>query len=149
MQELIFEQRNMFVISLILGAGMGFVYDWLRCLRRIIPHNNFFIALEDIAYWLFWTYAVIDCIHQYNYGCLRGYVFLGIATGALAYLTTISCLLIFCISHILYVVKKYLKKMNKLLKKVVKKVKITMSLSEKTDKKSRYRYGKIKKKEIN
>lgn len=148
MQELILEQRNMFVISLILGAGMGFVYDWLRCLRRIIPHNNFFIALEDIIYWLFWTYAIIDCIHQYNYGSLRGYVFLGIAAGALSYLATISCFLMFCISHILYVIKKCSKKMNKLLKKGVKKVKITLSLSKKSGKKSRYRYGKIKKKEI-
>lgn len=132
MQELILEQRNMFVISILLGVGMGFVYDVLRCLRRIISHNNFFIALEDIAYWLCCTYVIIDCVHRYNYGSLRGYVFLGIATGALAYLTTISCLLMFCISHILCVVKKCSKKMNKMLKKGVKKVKIILSLSKKT-----------------
>lgn len=132
MQELILEQRNMFVISILLGVGMGFIYDVLRCLRRIISRNNFFIALEDIAYWLCCTYVIIDCVHRYNYGSLRGYVFLGIATGALAYLATISCLLMFCISHILCVVKKCSKKMNKMLKKGVKKVKIILSLSKKT-----------------
>lgn len=137
MQELILVQRNMFVISLILGAGMGFVYDWLRCIRRMIPHNNLFIALEDIIFWLSATYIVIDCIHQYNNGSLQGYVFLGIAVGAILYHYTISCWLMFLISHILYTVKKCSKKINKLLKKGVKKVKITLSLSKKSSKTKR------------
>lgn len=127
------------MISLFLGAGMGFVYDWLRCLRRVIPHNNVFIALEDIIFWLFWTYVIIDSIHQYNYGSLRGYVFVGIAAGAVIYLTTISCLLMFVISHILYVIKKYSKKIKKMLKNGMEKVKMKLSLSKKSGKKNRHR----------
>lgn len=138
MQELILVQGNMFVISLLLGAGMGFVYDWLRCLRRMIVHNNVFIALEDIIFWLFWTYFIIDSIHQYNYGSLRGYVFLGIAVGAVLYLTTISCLLMFVISNILYVTKKHLKKVKKMLKNGIKKGRMKLSLSKKSDKKNGY-----------
>lgn len=139
MQELILVQRNMFVISLFLGAGMGFVYDWLRCLRRMISHNNVFIALEDIVFWLFWTYVIIDSIHQYNYGSIRGYVFLGIAAGAMLYLNTISCLLMFIISHILYVIKKCSKKIKKMLKNRAKRVKIMLSLSKESGKKNGYR----------
>ncbi len=125
----------MFFISLALGAAMGIVYDVLRCLRRIIPHNNFFIAIEDIAYWVFWTYVIIDSIHKYNYGSIRGYVFLGIILGGAFYLCTISCLLMFCISHILWFIKKTSKKINKMLKNRIKKGKITLSLSRRISKK--------------
>lgn len=125
----------MFFISLALGAAMGAVYDVLRCLRRIIPHNNFFIAIEDIAYWVFWTYVIIDSIHKYNYGSIRGYVFLGIILGGAFYLCTISCLLIFFISHILWFIKKTSKKINKMLKNRIKKGKIILSLSRRISKK--------------
>lgn len=135
MREFITDQRNMFFISLALGVAMGIVYDALRCLRRIIPHNNFFIAIEDIAYWIFFAYVVIDSIHKYNYGSIRGYVFFGIILGAAIYLCTISCLLMYLVSHILWFVKKTSKKINNMLKKRIKKGRIILSLSKRNVKK--------------
>lgn len=130
MREIILDQKNMFVISLALGAAMSFGYDLLRCLRMAISHGGLLIGIEDILYWIFWTYIIIDSIQRYSYGSLRVYIFFGIAVGAVAYITTISRLLLYIVSHILCFVKKCLKKLNILLKKSVKKGKITLSLSK-------------------
>lgn len=159
MLKLIDIQGNMFLISLVMGAGIGFTYDCIRCFRRIISHNNFFIAIEDIFFWITWAFVIIDKIHKYNYGSLRGYVFLGILLGAVFYLCTISCIFMPRISYILYHIKKYAKKINNMLKKRVKQVKIRLSLAKKSKNGTEaekdsdiigYGYGKkIKKKKVN
>lgn len=132
MLQLIDIQKDMFIISLYIGAGIGMTYDGIRCVRRLISHNNIFIAIEDIIFWIIWAFIIIDKIHTYNYGNLRGYVFLGIFLGAVCYLCTISCVLMHLLSHILCQVKKYSKKINKMLKNVIKRVKINLSLSKKS-----------------
>ena len=100
----------MFLISLFLGAGMGITYDFLRIIRRILSHNNFFISLEDIIYWLVWSFKVIDGIHIYNRGELRGYIFLALFLGFLIYKNTIGWVLWKCVDNILYLLKKPSKK---------------------------------------
>lgn len=132
MLEIINIQKDMFIISLYLGAGIGATYDFIRCIRRLISHNNIFIAIEDIIYWLIWAFVIIDKIHTYNYGSLRGYVFLGIFIGAVFYFCTISCVMMPLLSHILYHLKKYSKKINKMLKNALKRVKISLVLSKKS-----------------
>ena len=99
-------QMNMFCISIFLGAGMGIVYDLVRIIRRIIKHNNFFIGLEDIIFWIVWAFVVIDGIHIYNNGELRIYIFLGLFIGFLIYKNTIGWVIWKCISHILCWLKK-------------------------------------------
>lgn len=132
MLKLIDIQRDMFLISLVMGAGIGLTYDLIRCIRRIISHNNIFIAIEDIIFWIAWAFVIIDKIHKFNYGSLRGYIFMGIALGAIFYLCTISSILMPRISYILYHIKKFVKKANNMLKKRAKQVKIVLSLTKKS-----------------
>lgn len=90
MTELINVQFIMLVISLGLGALMGFTYDLLRCVRRILNHNLVFLSLEDFLYWFIWTLIVLEAIVRYNYGELRVYIFVGVFVGFLMYRTTIG-----------------------------------------------------------
>ncbi len=157
MAQVIYEQNIMLVVSVLLGAAMAFTYDWLRIVRRVICHSNFFVAIEDILFWFIWTVIVILSIQKYGYGQLRIYIFIGIIVGATLYLTTISCAFVFLVSRMLCVVKKCVEIPNKMLKNGVKRVKIKISLCkkdssaqrEKTEKKGYGNGKKVKKKGIN
>ncbi len=124
MIRLIIIQRNMFLISLFLGVAIAAAYDLFRCLRRIVPHNNIVIAVEDLLFWLTWSVIIIYHIYKYNSGSLRWYIFLGMAIGAAIYLATFSRLLMYCVSRILSALKKCAKKINKMLKNSVKRFKM-------------------------
>lgn len=100
-------QINMFYISILYGLGMGMTYDFIRIIRRMIRHNNFFIGLEDVAYWTIWAFVTIDGIHIYNSGELRSYVFFGALIGFFLYRYTIGWVVAKILPHILYIRKKH------------------------------------------
>ena len=35
------------------GAAITFLYDWLRTIRKVIPHKQIVISLEDLLFWIF------------------------------------------------------------------------------------------------
>lgn len=114
----------MFIISLIMGAGMGFTYDLIRCFRRLIFHNNFFISVEDIVFWIVWALIIINRIHLYNFGKFRIYVFIGVFLGVTIYALTISKVFMYIMTYILRNLRMFVKKTNKLLKNGARQVKI-------------------------
>lgn len=124
MYEFISGQWNMMIISLLLGTSMGFIYDLIRCFRRLVSHNNFFIALSDLVFWLFGACVTIACINRYNYGSLRWYVLFGMFLGFLIYHYTVSRLLMFVADYVIAFIRKIGKKCKVLLKKTSKWVKI-------------------------
>lgn len=124
MYEFISGQWNMMIISLLLGTCMGFIYDLIRCFRRLVSHNNFFIALSDLVFWLFGACVTIACINRYNYGSLRWYVLFGMFLGFLIYHYTVSRLLMFVADYVIAFIRKICKKCKVLLKKISKWVKI-------------------------
>ncbi len=128
MTEAITLQYNVFISFVLLGAWLGFVYDILRCFRRLINHNNIFIGIEDIVYWLFCVIKIESAIQIYNNGELRIYIMIAGILGFFIYHYTISCVFIKLASYILLLVKKMLKNLKKMLKNVVKKVKIVVSV---------------------
>lgn len=103
-------QLVMLYLSLINGALMGLSYDVIRLTRRIIRHNNFFVGLEDLIFWLLWAFVVIDEIHLHNSGELRIYIYFGILIGVIIYKNTIGWAFNKLLSHILYFAKKHEKK---------------------------------------
>ena len=38
--------------SVLVGMGLFFLYDILRIFRRILPHGNIWIGVEDFLYWI-------------------------------------------------------------------------------------------------
>lgn len=46
------KETRLFLLSLAVGAGMSFLYDLLRVLRRRTAHRAAAVSLEDILYFL-------------------------------------------------------------------------------------------------
>ncbi len=128
-------QADVFLVSIIYGIILTVIYDSLRCLRRIVPHNNIFIGIEDIFYWLSFACIVISLIYTYNNGELRGYVVLGMALGSLFYLMLFSRLVVKGISFIFGKAVHFLMKTAVFLTKPIKKCRNSNKHIEKYTKK--------------
>lgn len=88
--EAIGVEAEFFVVSVLYGMGLVFVYDVFRIIRRLIPHSNIWIGIEDICYWILCTVAVFLLLYRKNDGMLRAFCFLGIALGGSIYAFLLS-----------------------------------------------------------
>lgn len=104
-------------VSLLSGMGLFFLYDIFRIFRRIIPHGNIWIGVEDIFYWLLSTAVVFVMLYQENDGMVRGFAIGGIIAGMLCYYFFLSRLVIRVHVTILQAVLGLLKKIFGFLKK--------------------------------
>ncbi|MGN0435694.1 MAG: spore cortex biosynthesis protein YabQ [Wujia sp.] len=120
----------MFVISFIVGVLMGVSYDFLRVIRRVVLHGIVAISIEDIIYWILWTYLLVCILQSYNRGELRLYIILAIILGLVIYINTIGCVFMKLINYILKQIRKQCKKIKKTLKKWEKKGKIRLSITK-------------------
>lgn len=72
-------------ISVLVGAGLFFLYDILRIFRRIFPHGNLWIGVEDFCYWMICTGAVFVMLYRENDGMARGFALGGVILGMALY----------------------------------------------------------------
>ncbi len=127
----------MFVVSLIMGICMGFTYDILRSIRKTFTHVDMLVGIEDIIYWLIWTWVFIENIFKFNDGSFRIYIFIVTFTGLLIYCNTISRGIVKIFFYILWFVKKCAQKPKKMLKNGVFWFKIKLSVLRKKKSKRR------------
>lgn len=106
----------MFLMSVAMGIALTLSYDLLRVFRRVVSHNSILIAMEDVCFWLVWTYITLEGIHIYGDGVLHWYMAVGILFGVILFHYTISCVSLKFVNYILYKVKKSTKKHKKMLK---------------------------------
>lgn len=81
----IVRQGQLFAMAVLLGAGLLFLYDFLRIFRRILRHNVVGIAVEDILFWLFCALWMFGFMYRYNEGIIRGFLVFGAAVGMILY----------------------------------------------------------------
>ncbi len=79
--ESIGNEAVFFGVSALCGMGLVFVYDLFRIFRRIVPHGNIWIGIEDACYWFFSTIVVFLLLYQKNDGMMRAFSFLGMLLG--------------------------------------------------------------------
>lgn len=137
------QEAGALLVSVLLGAGLFFLYDILRIFRRIVVHGNFWIGVEDFFYWLICTAAVFVMLYRENDGMVRGFVLGGVAVGMAAYYLLLSRIVIrlnvlvwktllgvvgkilrFFTSPVLKIGNKIWKIFRKQLKKIIKAVKM-------------------------
>ena len=82
MSSYIHHEMLLFLQAVVTGAALLLCYDFLRAFRRVIPHDTFWVAAEDILFWLFCSIAVFSSVYRTNQGSLRFFLFLGIALWA-------------------------------------------------------------------
>lgn len=132
-------------VAILVGALLFLLYDGLRIFRRIVPHGNIWIGLEDFIYWLVCTGVVFVMLYRENDGMVRGFAFGGVLVGMLLYYLLFSRFVIrinvlvwkkilgvlgnifgIILHPVLKIVKKITKFFGKQLKKFWKAVKISL-----------------------
>lgn len=132
-------------VSLLVGVGLFFLYDLFRIFRRIVPHGNIWIGIEDFLYWVICTGAVFVMLYQENDGMVRGFALGGVVVGMLLYYLLFSRLVIrvnvlvlkkifgllgkilgFLFGPIWRLIKKVGRIIRKELKKFIKAVKMSL-----------------------
>lgn len=86
----IMEENSFLVYSVCMGIGVTFIYDFFRIFRKLIPHKNIAVSLEDIVFWIFCAISVFYLMHRESNGTLRWFAVLGGGLGMAAYKKVIS-----------------------------------------------------------
>lgn len=85
------ENENVFLLyALLMGIFITFVYDILRIFRRVIPHGNLLISLEDMGFWIYCAARVFLLMYHESNGTLRWFAVLGALVGMFLYKKTVS-----------------------------------------------------------
>lgn len=108
--ETIAQEAIFLGVSLLLGAALFFLYDVLRIFRRIVPHGNIWIGIEDFIYWLICTGAVFIMLYQENDGMIRGFALGGVVIGMILYYVMLSRFVIKINVLVLKTILTFLKK---------------------------------------
>ena len=78
--------ENIFLFyALAMGIFITFLYDILRIIRRVLPHNHFWVSVEDLSFWIYCAAEVFLLLHHESDGALRWFAVLGALTGMLLY----------------------------------------------------------------
>lgn len=77
-------------VAILVGVGLFFLYDLFRIFRRIVPHGNVWIGVEDFLYWIICTGSVFVMLYQENDGMVRGFALGGVVVGMLLYYMLLS-----------------------------------------------------------
>ena len=93
------------------GAVAFAIYDGIRIFRRIFPHGIVWISIEDLLYWCAIAFCFFLKLCQSNNGILRGYILLGLMTGALLYYGLCGRFFMKYMSILIQSLKKRLKKL--------------------------------------
>ncbi|WP_310604115.1 spore cortex biosynthesis protein YabQ [Anaerosporobacter sp.] len=112
MTEIINLEVQFFLTSILYGILLLIVYDSIRIIRRVVPHKAFFVALEDILFWIAASIVIFMMIYERNNGTIRGFAILGMLLGMVIYNQLLSR---FIVKGITRIIKAILKAVWKVL----------------------------------
>lgn len=83
-------QAYTFLITVLGGMIVGFIYDLFRVWRKIIKTRNIMVYAQDIIFWILVSLVVFGTLFISNAGEIRGYLLIGIILGTTIYMLTLS-----------------------------------------------------------
>lgn len=113
--------------ALCMGLVITFVYDWLLVLRRVFPHRQIFISLEDLCFWVFCAAYVFLWMYRESNGTLRWFAVAGALTGMLLYKKLLSRWFVLGASGLINLLFKILSRIFFILLTPVRLLKRSMS----------------------
>ena len=122
------QEGGLLLLSFGVGVLLMLSYDILRIFRKIISHGTFFLAVEDVIYWLACSLVVFAMLYRENDGLLRWFVLAGIARGMMVENHFLSPYIVKISSKIIL---KVLGFFGKILKFMLKPVRITAGRGKK------------------
>lgn len=86
------QQTALFLLSVVLGAGLGVVYDCFRVFRIILPRaaRSASVAVQDVIFWLIYGFCVFCYAAVLARGQVRFFIVLGSLIGFVLYIFTIG-----------------------------------------------------------
>lgn len=81
---------SIFLAFILIGIIISFLFDFFRILRRVYQTPDFLTIIEDIAFWIISGIILLSGIFILNEGKIRAYLFIGLFTGIIFYIITLS-----------------------------------------------------------
>lgn len=88
------EQTYAFLMTILAGGVVGFLFDLYRVLRSALRPKQFATAVADLLFWIAVTPTVFALLLAGNWGELRLYVAVGLAIGLFLYFQVFSAAVI-------------------------------------------------------
>jgi len=98
-------QAQLFLLTVLMGSGMGLVYDGLRVFRHAFPHKPFWIQLEDGLFWFLAVFLVFGVMLRASGGEIRFFSIFGLFGGMGLYFLTLSHFVIAVSDRIIWLTK--------------------------------------------
>ncbi len=98
-------QAKLFLLTVLMGSGMGLLYDALRVFRHALPHKPLWVQLEDGLFWLLAVFLVFGVMLHASSGEIRFFSILGLFGGMGLYFLTLSRLVIAVSDTIIRLIK--------------------------------------------
>ena len=112
---MITNQAYLFLIFIVNGLIIGFLFDFFRILRKSFKTKDFVTYIEDITFWILTGFIVLYSIFIFNNGEIRFFIFLAIGLGCLLYMTIFSSSIVKSSVFVIKWVKKILSKIIKFI----------------------------------
>lgn len=90
MSQGILEELQVVGVAFLCGSVITIVYDLIRIFRRVIAHGNFWIGVEDFAFWIWTALWIFSVLYRENDGSFRMYTILAMVLGMIFYHGTLS-----------------------------------------------------------
>ena len=126
-------QVTVFLWTIMIGAILGFVFDFFRILRRKGNTKDIMVYLQDVVFWLIVTIVSIVSTFLINDGELRGYMLFGYILGAVFYILLFSNFIRKTFSFLFDSIEKIFKVIAGKVSNVVKKIKFTNKNNKKLE----------------
>ena len=99
------EQTMIFLLSILLGAFLSFIFDFFRIFRAVFKKGILIILLQDLLYYIFCAVITFLFILSLNSGQIRGFIIIGEIIGWLIYYLTFGTMIMKFVKKILRIVK--------------------------------------------
>ena len=119
---MITNQAYLFLIFILNGLIIGFLFDFFRILRKTIKTTDFVTYIQDFIFWILTGIIILYFIFTFNNGEIRLFLFFGILTGVLIYMLLFSNFIIKINVKIINFAKKILEIPVKLIIKIIRKI---------------------------
>lgn len=101
MNHAITGELQFFLISILSGGILLLVYDVLRIFRRLVCHDSFFVAVEDLIFWVAASLFIFAMMYKENNGIIRGFSIMGMIIGMVLYHYIISEVLVTLVTKLI------------------------------------------------
>lgn len=109
MDLIITQQLIYFCQSIFLGVISSFIFDFFKILRLSIKHNNIFIFIEDIIFFIILSLLTYNFMINISFGQIRIFILIGELIGFILYKFSISDFIVKSITYIISIISALFK----------------------------------------